>query len=444
MVAEKPLLGWKAAPWVEPLSADKPYNPQAELVSKSETQWIKNNFGIHLTNVFLFHLQNDTLESLPSDPSQITFDPDFHYNVTGLVNMGNLKERRSFLMEVFIPPLAKGWNYEVRQSSSEQEKKAAIACTELRDKGYSLRRLMEEACKHFNLPLGEALEIAKKDYFIISDLAKDLGMNLGSTRNRTMEALRNNPGIKTERLAGKQIFVHNSERDNLKSLIESLTQRTVVTLPDDKKLAISGRLKGAILKMLLDQENIESGLPLEKILSLYPGLNRKLEREEAHHVISDLKRELNSFGWTVKNLYLRRKTQISTYFLKKYEATSKKSEKAEAPIIIFEQKDIKPKDVTPGLDPLSYSTPKGEKAFWNPSDIAVDFGVEKSDVTKALERLGIKVQKGTPSQGGKKGKLQLSYAEYQIIKNALQQEVKRKKKEKKKTTFSPVTVFRVD
>lgn len=241
--------------------------------------------------------------------------------------------------------------------------------------------------------------IDKKKYFTIDSMARKLEMNRGSAKNRIMEAIKKDPTIKLVRLEGNnRIFIHREHWDNVKASVEALIQKSFITLPDGKIVAINGRLKKKIIDMLLDKVNKSQGLSLPEIIALYPK-GDKDARVKAHHVIEDLKKTLQASGWTIKNKYISRgsnKKHISEYFLKKKEAviaessipeitTQQPQPEVKKEAIIFELKDVKPE-----FDPKLYTVPKGEKPFYSLLDIAGDLGAKKTDVKNALARLGIK------------------------------------------------------
>ena len=414
-----------------------------DIAFENDRQTIQRSIGIDLTNVILSHLNLDLLTMLRHNPTELLSDTPSYPKLQALNKLTMKPEEETKLFtELFASSLTKSWTVSDTKNISEKEKRLALYCAELRNKGYDLKRVMQEACEHFNLSLTEALEIAKKEYFTIDDLARELEMSRGNAKNKVAQAFRKDRTIKPERFGGKEhnrIFIHESQRNNLKSMVESLIQKptVTVTLPDNGVVTIEGRLQKKILDMLLSTFNQPHGLALNRLIGLYPKGDPNAT-QKVSHALARLRKALGHY-WIIENTHTgngRRSNHISEYFLKRYQVPEifpvTPTEKVE--VTIFEPRDIKPK-----FDPRLYSTPKGEKPFYSLSDIARDLGAKESDVKKALAIRGIKGLKGNSSQGGgRKDEMKLSYLEYQIIKRSLQQEVnKRKKKPKSESTSSP-------
>lgn len=95
----------------------------------------------------------------------------------------------------------------------------------------------------------------------------------------------------------------------------------------------------------------------------------------------------------------------------------------EVEVTIFDAQGI-----TPDRKTVLYSAPqKGTRAFYTVSDIAKELGAQKRDIRKALERAGVKSQRGRgfSRASRERNEIRLSYIEYQIIKEQLQREVVR-------------------
>lgn len=414
-----------------------PKNPE------NEKSLLERSTGIDLTIIVISNLNFlGTLKSLPPQPNVLLSKlPSFIKFKSGNQLIGP-KEETELFTRCFASTLSKSWTATDTENISEKEKDLVLHCAQLRNKGYDLKKVVQEVCKYFNLSLPDALEIAKKEYFTVDDLAQELEMNIGNTQNRVKETLKKDPTIRPERFGGRggKLFIPESQRNKLKSIVGSFKERFIVTLPDNSTATINGTLKKKIFDMLLETFNQPHGLALDEILDLYSKDNPNA-KVNANHAMAALKKELEKFGWTIENKHIRKgpgRKHSSEYFLKRYQvpeisptiSTEKKEE-----ITIFE----------PKFDSRLYSTPKGEKPFLSLTDMARDLGAKESDVRKALARKGIKGLKNNSSQGGKKEEFKLSYPEYQIIRPSLQQEVKgRKKKPKRGFTFSSATVFQED
>lgn len=305
-------------------------------VLESERPLLEKSMGIDLTGIILSHLTIDSLATLPRNPSRLLSNLSSYTRLRTLNELKSPEDEVKLFTALFASTLTKSWNTENTKNISEKEKRLALYCTELRNKDYSLKSVMREVCKHFNLSLTEALEIAKKEYFTIADLAKELKMNIGNAQNRVKETLKKDLTIQPERFGGKggKLFIPQSQRNRLKSIIGSLIQITIVTLPDNSVATIKGKLKKArIFDMFLSTFNQPHGLALDKITDLYPkgDPNAKVN---ANHVIADLKKELQAFGWTIENKHIRkgpRRKHTSSYFLKKVE-----NKPISSPVTVFQ------------------------------------------------------------------------------------------------------------
>ena len=431
-----------------------------DIAFESERQTIEKSIGIDLTNVILSHLNLNLLTMPHHNPIELLSNTPSYPKLRTLNELKNPEDETKLFTELFASALTKSWTVTDIKNISEKEKRLVFHCAELRNKGYDLKRVMQEVCRHFNLSLTQALEIAKKEYFTIDDLAQELEMNRTTVKNRILETVKKNRTITTERFGGKghnRIFIPKSQQNNFKSIVKSSIQKTTVTLPDNSVTPIwNGRLRKKILDMFLQTFNEPHGLALDKVIDLYPKGNRNA-RKKARYVIASLKERLQAFGWTIENQHIKtnpRQKYISAYFLKKIKAVAIENPVVEMTIqpsqpevkketAIFELKDVKP-----GIDPKLYAVPKGEKSFYELTDIAQDLGVSTSHVRAALGKKGIKaVATGTRS-GGRKVELRLTYPEYQILKPGIGEEIgkmkKKAEKAAKRTTSSPVTIFQAN
>lgn len=297
-------------------------------VLESEKPLLEKSMGIALASVILSHLTINSLPTLLRNPSELLSNLPSYPKLQTLNKFKGPEDEAKIFTELFASALTKSWNTQNTKNVSEKESRLALYCAELRNKGYNLKRVMQEVCKHFNLSLTEALEIAKKEYFTINDLARELEINTGSAKNRVLEALKKDRTINAEHFGGKErrrTFIPQSQRNNLKSIVESLIQTAIVTLPDNSAVTIKGRLKKQILDLLLQAFNQPHGLALAKIIDLYPKGDRDA-RVKANHVIQDFRKKLQAFGWIIENRYIskgRGRKPISEYFLKQVDnATS--------------------------------------------------------------------------------------------------------------------------
>lgn len=292
-------------------------------VLESERSLLEKSIGIALTSIILSHLTIDSLATLLRNPSGLLPNLPSYTRLRTLNKLKSPEDEVKIFTELFASVLTKSWTVTDTKNISEKEKRLALYCTELRNKGYSLKKVMQEVCRHFNLSLTEALEIAKKEYFTIDDLAKELKMNIGNVQNRVKETRKKDPTIRPERFdeKGGKLFIPESQRNKLKSIVGSLIQSFIVTLPDNSIATIKGRLKKRIFDMLLPTFDQPHGLALDKIIDLYPKDDSDA-RVNAHHVLANLKKALMPFGWTIKNKHINkgsRAKHVSEYFLRRYQ-----------------------------------------------------------------------------------------------------------------------------
>lgn len=318
MVAERALSALK--------SEAQEYFKRPIPVLENEKPKLEKSIGIDLTTIIVSHLNLGTFKSLPHQPNRLLAGIPSFVRLRSLDKFMGPTEEVELFTQLFASTIAKTWNADLSNKNlAERERKLAVHCLELRRKGYDLKRTIREVSHHFNLSEKDALEIAKKEYFTIDDLAKEMDMNRGSAKNRVKEALKEDNSIIPERFGGLEVrrtYISRNHWGKIKSAVESLIQQAKIALPDNKELAINGRVRKRIMKKLAEKAKAGKGLSLDEILSLYPKKDRHQEREEAHHVIAALRENLQSFGWTIENYYVNkgpRSKHISAYFLRKTE-----------------------------------------------------------------------------------------------------------------------------
>lgn len=336
------------------------FSERPNLAFENERQTIEKSVGIALTSIILSHLTIGSLATILRNPSKLLSNLVSYPKLQTLNKLKSPEDDVKLFTELFASALTKSWTVTDTKNISEKEKDLVFYCAELRNKAYGLKTIMQEVCKHFNLSLTEALEIAKKEYFTIADLAQELKINIGNAQNRVAEILKKDRTIKPERFGGKggPLFILESQRNKLKLIIESLIQTAIVTLPDNSLAIIKGKLKKKIFDMLLPTFNQPHGLTLDKILDLYQdGPNAKVN---ANHVMAALKKELQAFGWTIENKHIKkglpRQKHISEYFLRRYQAPEI------SPVTSIEKEEVT--IFEPKFDSRVYSTPKGEHKSW--------------------------------------------------------------------------------
>lgn len=315
------------------------FDGRSRIVMATEKELVKKSVGLDLTALIVTHLNLGLTAELSHNPHDLFINLPSYSKFKAFNKFMTPQEEVKIFTQFFASNLARNWNANPKDGKlSEKERKIASNCFDLREKGYSLKKVIEEICHQFNLSQKDAMEIVKKEYFTIDDLANDMNLNRGSLKNRVSQVLKRNPGIMKENFGGltvKRTFIPRIHWDKVKSAIELSVQQAEIKLPDNKEIIVNGRVKKKILKILAEKaKSGERGISLDEILDFYPKDDRKRSREEAHHVISDLRKSLESFGWTIQNYYINkgpRAKHISAYFLKKVENPTF------SPVIVFQE-----------------------------------------------------------------------------------------------------------
>jgi len=427
---------------------------RSNIAFDSEKQSLERTVGIDLTSIIVSNLNLGLLGSLPKRSNELLSVLPLYPKLRTLDRFMKPEEEVTLFTRVFASALTESWNVTDTRNLGEKEKRLSEHCSALRKKGYKIRQVIDYVSKHLSIPI-------YPDFFLYS--IKDVTKATGITNRRKLQhemefAMARDENIvpqdKSERKKGKRILFKGSTFYKLISSINS--KREPILLPENNKpIEVNGEIRRKILKQLLESYRQGKPVPMHELLSNYrdgkeSSIDKKRYRVLKH--LEDLREILKDYGWTIRNARNhghRFRGKESLYSLVPYNMSSDQIETTSSPKQIETRKNPKevevvvfePKDVQPEFDPKFYSTPKGEKAFYNLTDIAKDLGADKSDVRKALAKMGIRDLKGKSNYGGKKDEMRFSNPEYRIIKDSLQQEVRRKKKKKREATSSPVILF---